>query len=178
MGLALTASFIFHILTSFILLLLWMRLSSVSKELKQQERMQSEIEGVLSSYIMEMKDENEKLLSAIQNGVIKQSKTPSASIASPSSSISSMNVKPSSKTVYRAYHSSQNAAEKPQSPPILSEKDMLLTPLSKGNEQYVQSLASKAIELEKKGYTIEEIAKELNKGKTEIELILKFRSES
>ncbi|RWZ60465.1 coupling factor for flagellin transcription and translation [Halobacillus fulvus] len=43
---------------------------------------------------------------------------------------------------------------------------------------YEPSLTSRILELKRKGYTIEEIARQLNRGKTEIELLLKFQQKS
>lgn len=43
-------------------------------------------------------------------------------------------------------------------------------------QQTQQSAEERAVEMRKNGYNIEDIAKELGKGKTEIELLLKFHS--
>lgn len=43
---------------------------------------------------------------------------------------------------------------------------------------YIQSLLNQALLLKKQGLSLEEIAKKLNKGKTEIELLFKFRQKN
>lgn len=42
-------------------------------------------------------------------------------------------------------------------------------------EIYVQSLTAQALLLQEQGMELDEIAKKLNKGRTELELLLKFR---
>lgn len=45
----------------------------------------------------------------------------------------------------------------------------------KREEVYAQSLTAQVLLLQKQGYSLDKIAKQLNKGKTELELLLKFR---
>ena len=63
---------------------------------------------------------------------------------------------------------------------VMNNNDTL-TALNQGtsnkvkDDLYIQSLSAQALLLQKKGYSLEEIARNLKKGKTEIELLLKFR---
>ncbi|MBP2240156.1 ribosome-associated toxin RatA of RatAB toxin-antitoxin module [Cytobacillus eiseniae] len=59
-------------------------------------------------------------------------------------------------------------------PPFEEEPNKTENPQKK--EELKPSLINQIIELKKQGYTIEEIAQLLNKGKTEVELLLKFQS--
>lgn len=175
MAIAITASFLLHLVTIFVIILLSMKVSSMKELSVKQEELQKEIEDVFSSYILEMKEENEKLLHAIQQKKAHPA-PPSAEPAKPAIKQAAQ-PKPSSKAVSRVYQINQKASEQPRSTSSSPSTDDFTAPLSKGNEQFVQSLASKALEYEKEGYTIEQIAQKLNKGKTEIELLLKFRRE-
>lgn len=60
------------------------------------------------------------------------------------------------------------AKEQEQEPPSY-EKDL------RSSNLYIQSLLNQALLLQMQGYSMEEIARKLNKGKTEIELLFKFR---
>lgn len=60
------------------------------------------------------------------------------------------------------------AKEQKQEPPSY-EKGL------KSSNLYIQSLLNQALLLQKQGYSLEEIARSLNKGKTELELLFKFR---
>ncbi|MCI1857915.1 MAG: hypothetical protein LKI80_07085 [Sporolactobacillus sp.] len=61
-------------------------------------------------------------------------------------------------------HAAEQAAQTNWAPPIVGIKDRL-----------EESDTVKAMKLKQQGYTVTEIAKKLNKGKNEIELLLKFK---
>lgn len=60
-------------------------------------------------------------------------------------------------------------AKEEKNEPPLYEKDL------RSSNLYIQSLLNQALLLQKQGLSLDEIAKMLNKGKTEIELLFKFR---
>lgn len=61
----------------------------------------------------------------------------------------------------------------------MTEEEKIETPLYekdlRSSNLYIQSLLNQALLLQKQGLSLDEIAKMLNKGKTEIELLFKFR---
>ncbi|WLR52365.1 coupling factor for flagellin transcription and translation [Bacillus tianshenii] len=178
MAFALTASFLLHFITIFIIILLSMRLNNMKHTVSKQEELQKEVEDVFSSYMVEIKEENEKLLQALRQKSVTPTQAPSQSEPAKPAGPSSPQLKPSTKAVSRVYDLNKKVTEKPRSTQSSEKKEDYTVPLSKGNEHYVQSLTSKAVQLEKQGHTVEEIAQKLNKGKTEIELLLKFRREN
>ncbi|WP_396652991.1 DUF6115 domain-containing protein [Metabacillus arenae] len=57
---------------------------------------------------------------------------------------------------------------------VIELSDLQTEDPSRGELTSFDSLTKQTIHLYEKGYSVEEIAKKLNKGKTEIELIIKF----
>ncbi|KHF39753.1 DUF6115 domain-containing protein [Halalkalibacter okhensis] len=154
--LLITISLLLHAFTFLWILTLMRQQSHHSKE--DYDHLKSEIEDLLVSYTIEMKEENEQLLKRINE--YKDSTANEAKLVSPSSV-----TKQKHETIeqfeeetdkYKAYH-----------PPIpnLEEED---------EDMYQQSDTTKVIILSKQGLSPEQIAKKLNLGKGEVELMLKF----
>ncbi|EKN63910.1 coupling factor for flagellin transcription and translation [Schinkia azotoformans LMG 9581] len=139
----LTISFILHVFAFFWIFLLSMRLKRTNEIEKRQAEIQKEIEDLFQSYLLEMKEENEKLLN-----LIDKSKPP---------------INKREKVTQQPYQTQEKPKPKEYTPPMPSAQD-----------RFEQSLNSKVVLLHEQGFKAEEIAQKLNKGKTEIELILKF----
>jgi hypothetical protein len=138
-----------------------------------ETKMKQEIEDLLVSYTAEMKEENERLLEEIkkekghtdyrhqemgQNHLKKEEelkviKTEIKEEANRSNPIKKVVLKRNSNS-YEDYL-----------PPVIQEDKESI---------YEQSDMSKVIALSKQGFTTDEIAKKLNLGKGEVELMLKF----
>jgi hypothetical protein len=147
MELLLLFSFLIHIVTLYVLFRLHQNQKAVPAETAQKE-----IEGLLAAYVNEIKEENDNLIHRLgqNNG---------------------------SEDV-------ENRPEKESETESLKSKEQMETdhediqyspPVSQGEDSFEQSLAARALFLEKQGCNHEEIARKLNKGKGEIELLLKFR---
>ncbi|GGE65346.1 hypothetical protein [Priestia taiwanensis] len=151
-----------------VIMLLWItvlhkRLNQLQDVKKDNEKIQRETEDILMSFIAEMKEENEKFLKKVK-------------------STSTIEYKEQKQEILTEYERSidvkeEQVAYKEFLPPF-SEEDR------SSNEEVVETkeaplllddIAEKAERLAQEGYKIEEIAKQLNKGKTEIELLMKFR---
>ncbi|MED5050505.1 hypothetical protein P9850_01295 [Anoxybacillus rupiensis] len=159
----LTVSFALHAFSLFIIILLYLQLSKVKEVEKKQSQLIQEMEETISAYLLEWKEENERFLQALSQRMRSRD---------------NVQTKPS-------------PAPKQHSAPV--KDDEWLPPMeqvdtikdrieiSETNQQQKEvpsspsSIAEQAEQLQKEGKTIEEIAKLLNKGKTEIELLLKFR---
>ncbi|KEF39904.1 hypothetical protein M670_00928 [Schinkia azotoformans MEV2011] len=139
----LTISFILHVFAFFWIFLLSMRLKRTNEIEERQAEIQKEIEDLFQSYLLEMKEENEKLLN-----LIDKSKPP---------------INKREKVTQQSYQTQEKPKPKEYTPPMPSAQD-----------RFEQSLNSKVVLLHEQGFKAEEIAQKLNKGKTEIELILKF----
>ncbi|MBX0356419.1 hypothetical protein [Halobacillus sp. Nhm2S1] len=152
---------VFLLISSFIidgvlLFTLFIMMNKVRKteELElRQKQVASEIEDLFTSYLMEIKEENRRMESLIEK-----------------------------KNSYSDFHSSQKE-NKEEEIEGHSEKEIITTNGSSSSysppglhvmESYQPSFHSQVFELKEKGYSIDQIAKKMDKGKTEIELLLKI----
>lgn len=147
----LVISFILHLFAFFWIFLLSMRLKRANEIEKRQAEIQKEIEDLFQSYLFEMKEENEKLLKLI---------------AKPTKPVNKNPIDNRGKATQQIY---QTQMEKPKPKP-----KEYTPPVPNVEDRFETSLNSKVILLHEQGLKAEEIAQKLNKGKTEIELILKF----
>lgn len=198
----LAVSFIIH----FILILWIILLNLKTSQLKETEtrlvNLQKETEDLFSSYILEFKEENERLL----NFSNKKSASTNAGFSGSMSNDDelrnkikpkephqdhpeqqhsknekklSVNSTPSSNAMKQVGAYSQFRKEKQNVQTNFQAQDDVYNPPEQEDQPvYVQSLAAQALLLKKQGHSIEEIAKKLNKGRTEIELSLKFHQET
>ncbi|MBW7650308.1 hypothetical protein [Anoxybacillus sp. ST4] len=133
-------SFVLHGISLFLIILLslkWMKMKEAEKE---QEQWLREMETMMTTYLMQFKEENERFVKQITSSAVRQKKK-----------------------------------EAPPSLPIEQVVDRVeLSTAKRNGEQSLESLVSEALKLQQQGKTIDEIAKALKRGKTEIELLLKF----
>ncbi|MBO0996855.1 hypothetical protein IOC57_03655 [Bacillus sp. SD075] len=195
--------FVLNIFTIFAIIILYLRQNRLSKLEKDQKAIIGEMEQLLSGYIMEMKEDNETLVKAFTNsvamdpmkgqkgqehGFIKETMNDKeqnmlleykeGSHAAQKQVINSYKIMPEEYganalpvTVEDTLELS-SAATSPQNegkPAGVKFSDMLKASLNG------QSLNEKVNELADQGHSVEEIAKKLGCGQTEIELLLKFR---
>ena len=151
----LTISFILHLFAFFWIFLLSMRLKRTNEIEKRQAEIQKEIEDLFQSYLLEMKEENEKLLHLID----KSTKNP----VNNREKVTQRIVQPQNPQKLRTTSQQEKPKPKEYTPPVPTARD-----------RFEPSINSKVILLHEQGFKAEEIAQKLNKGKAEIELILKF----
>lgn len=150
----------FLLITSFIIdgililgLLILMTKIKKTEELElRHEQVADEIEDLFTSYLLELKEENNRMSEWIHT-----------------TQASSFNKRNLSKDNYSISPSSKERKEEGKSP-------LYGSPDTEQNETYAPSLPSKILIMKQNGSSIEEIARELDKGKTEVELLLKFNS--
>jgi hypothetical protein len=136
-----------------------MRLKRTNEIEKRQAEIQKEIEDLFQSYLLEMKEENDKLLNLIDKSTIHQpAKIPA--VNNRGKGTPQMN-----QTQVPGKQRSSSHQEKPK------EYKPLVPAVE---DRFEHSLNSQIVLLHEQGLKTEEIAQKLNKGKTEIELILKF----
>lgn len=165
-------SIIFNIITLFAVVLLYMRQNRLFGLKEEQEKMIQDTEEMLSTYLLQMKDENEAFLKKI-------------------SSMDAEQLQLKHKKESFEIQSKQDERKWTQSKqPIVSKKEALkkyqqepsvVGPKESKTEMDIvdwteDDLYENVLFLQKKGLTIEEIAHKLNKGTTEIQLLLKFRA--
>ncbi|MGG3956091.1 hypothetical protein ABEV15_05510 [Bhargavaea massiliensis] len=140
-------SFVLHGISLFLIILLSLKWIKIKENEKEQAELIREMEAMMTTYLMQFKEENERFIKQLTSSPIRQ--------------------------------------KKKEAPPSFQEEQVLLpveqvvdrielSTTAPKKEQSVESLVSEALKLQQQGKTIEEIAKTLKRGKTEMELLLKF----
>lgn len=200
--------FVLNIFTIFAIIVLYLRQNRLSMLEKDQKAVIGEMEQLLSGYLMEMKEDNETLVKAINNSVamnpehgqkgqehssIKETKKEKqekqeqnilleykagSRAAAKKQAINAYKIMPEKneanalpvKVEDKLELASAATSPQNQGKPAAKEfSDMLQASLNE------RSLNEKVDMLADQGHSIEEIAKKLGRGRTEIELLLKFR---
>lgn len=187
--------FILQLLSFYFLIILNTKLAKFKDLEKKQERLMREMDDTISVYLAEMKDENDRLIQELQR--VSKSETPTNSVEQeeqfvrqqeqPSSLIKEESTVDSSisldqepriyvpkNIVANAYSRQQQSGAKAEAKVIRSDQQP--SGATEKEEAKPLTLEQQAIKLSKQGKTSEEIAKQLQKGKTEIELLLKFHN--
>lgn len=160
-------SIILHFFTFYWLVILIQRIKKV--EDSQPESLKEEIEESLTAYLLDMKDENEQLLKHLkplletkveaENNVQKRENRVAVQEPMPSSVIENKDDK--------GMNNAKEGREEDEA--LLFEPPKMIE-----EETFEPSLTGQAISLYQQGYNVTEIAKKLNRGKGEIELLIKF----
>ncbi|MGE7928539.1 hypothetical protein [Lysinibacillus xylanilyticus] len=191
--------FILQLLSFYFLIILNTKLAKFKDLEKKQERLMREMDDTISIYLADMKDENDRLIQELQRvskfeiqNAVKQeepivsqkeqeqppSLTKEESTVDGSVSLDNEpRVYVPKNIVANAYSRQQqtgakNDANKTEAK--LAHSAQQPTDATKKEEAKPLTIEQQAVELAKQGKTAEEIAKQLQKGKTEIELLLKF----
>lgn len=152
MAYLLLISFIIHAITLVIIRQLKAKVDQPSLTRQTLDHQQKEIEELLAVYLLEIREENDKLIQLIdqqpkREPVIKQTKSVEQSQEKPTST------NPQKEAKYQDY---QPFIPDDQAPVV------------------EQSFAAQVLSLAERGDTPEAIAKKLNRGKTEVELLIQF----
>jgi hypothetical protein len=155
--------FILQIIAFYFIVLLYMKVSKFDDLKKKQQRLMDEMDDTIGAYLSELKDENDRLIERLTN-LEKESTIK----------------KPQENVKFQAAESKSKPFQQPIKPfhhAIRSYHEAAKTTIAFANETEVAtgSDLERAIKLQAAGHSIEEIAKALQKGQTEIDLLLKFR---
>lgn len=166
-------SFILHIITFIVLRHFYLKQQAYQSEQHKFELEKKELEQLLMSYLIEMKEENDRLLAALKKNGNKGPKQ-SSSIIEPKP------LKQNQKANVSGERYDQSMAEEPLSSQTYDqENEQVYTPLvddiPNQQEVYKKSYQAEIIERFEQGESPADIAKALNRGKTEVELIIKFQ---
>ncbi|CAG9619686.1 hypothetical protein [Sutcliffiella rhizosphaerae] len=143
-------NFVLILLVILFVIILYIKLSNVQQLEQEYRSLIKEAEESISGYILELKEENDRFLSKIT----KEEETPS---------------------VFDTKEGNLTGLDISE---LLAQNDShdKKVDLPRHNDSFGElELKDQVKVLEEKGYTFDEIAKKLNKGKTEIELLMKFR---
>ncbi|MGG1245815.1 DUF6115 domain-containing protein [Bacillus spizizenii] len=150
-------SFTLHGVLLYAVIILYTRLAAVKETEKQQKKILEETENTLAAFLLELKEENEKL--------IENTGSPSSHTEEETENSDLRHPKKDSE---------QDASQEEENP-----LKGLITEVERQEESVnsiAQSFEDRVIELYEQGYSASQIAQKLKSGKTEIELFLKFRS--
>ncbi len=158
-------SLLLHGVTFLWILTLMQRLQQPDASKAEIEQMKNEMEDLLISYTAEMKEENERLLRQLE----LRNRVDKGSERVPSQEQQSMEAEARVERV-KVKQGKQEQAKQERyeeyTPPFIDEL--------KEDIYYEQSDTAKVLALAEQGLSVEQIAKKLNIGKGEVELLLKF----
>lgn len=181
-------SIILNFIALFGIIIIYLRQNRLFDLEKKQEKVVKEMEEVISSYLLEIREDNEKFLDKIKvmyqtrNGnlnlqienkeEITYTNPTETKFNQPSEDQNNLSIKP-----IQVVRSRVVAAYKKNHQ--LEETDTLEKAIDNNEDIKPKnnSMLHEIISLKKQGFSEEEIAKRLNKGKTEIQLLLKFRQD-
>ncbi|WP_018932645.1 DUF6115 domain-containing protein [Gracilibacillus lacisalsi] len=145
-------SFIIHIVTFVIIRQLKLKqdtLAGVEDNVNQQVK---NIEDTLAVYLVELKEENEKFVQQVEK-------------------FNSNN----SDNNNQKQHEASKSVKEVHTPKQSTKEYQAISHVEQVEDVVERSTTASVLHLHEKGYTVDEIAKELDKGKTEVELLLKFQ---
>ncbi|MGM7635815.1 DUF6115 domain-containing protein [Bacillus sp. Hm123] len=143
-------SLILNAVALFAIILLFLRQNRLFDLKNQQQKITQEMEGMMDAYLLEMKEENEKFIEQLsQKAPVNEAKP------SPVQEQERLIPNLQRARAVKGYKAASSTSDH--------------TPSAKENP-FEDEIAL----LHKQGFTAEEIAKKLKKGKTEVELALKF----
>lgn len=166
------ALFILQVFGFYILALLYMKVSKFDDLERKQRKLMEEMDDSIVAYLSEMKDENERLVELLsQRGELaaageRVERGPeSRPVVKEAEAARPIPVEPPKMPINLAIKSYSQTTGKPKGE----------EPGMPRMESEQPDLRSRIFQLHDAGLSEEEIAKKLGKGRTEIELILKFR---
>lgn len=175
--------FFLYLIIVFIILaiiLLYLRQNRFIEAEKNLKKIQEESEELLAAFLVELKEENEQFVTKLNDMQEKINKITTEAESNPQSNnftyadVTSQSNKEQSITneVYSRMLATQKYQNKEKNTEnVIDPKDTE----EKIDEQPEELTEQRIITLHESGYNAEEIAKITGKGKTEIELLLKFR---
>jgi hypothetical protein len=163
-------SFLLNIVALLAIVILYSRQNRFLNLEKEQKKMIKELEEVISTYLIEMKEENEEFMRTFNNHAKSQKRITDKT---DDENVNSSPLQTNPKWSGAGYKQASKAYQQKPTPQMGGAKKKLeVKPTVKTNEDpFIQQVLS----LKREGLTIEEIAQTVGKGQTEIELLLKFR---
>ncbi len=165
-------SIIINVVSIFGIIILYMRQNRLIHVEQDQKKVLKDMEEMFSSYLIEMKDENEEFIKKVQSLNHRTSLNVSVNTdATEEEEVSNLDNHHGEERSFTAVMRN-HAAKTYQSMMCKTDNTDVENPKI---EFSTLPLEKQVFLLEKEGLTIEQIAQKLHKGKTEIELLLKFR---
>ncbi|PGT86693.1 MULTISPECIES: hypothetical protein [Bacillaceae] len=162
-------SLLLHVVAFYFIVVLYMKYSTIKNISDTQRQLLEETENSMTSFLIDIKDENDRLIEKLlktSNSIPQKKEEHHFNPNNQDQKASHVEIQKPDKQV-----------DKHELPDYLLNVDQVedIVEINQPKQQKNPSFEEKAINLYKEGHTIEQIAKRLNVGKTEIELLLKFR---
>lgn len=178
-------SLILHLLTFYIIIHLFQRLGSVQKV--DRDQIIQDIEEVFTAYLTDIQEENNRLADELKafSGSDRSTRPAGAEegksiVQSPDHHLEELKgegvIDKKNQTLAKkaAPVLPKTSGGNPRETEKQNMEKTWMPPIDDVQDTFEESLLSKAVKLQKKGYNVTEIAKTLDRGKGEIELLLKF----
>ncbi|WP_421384629.1 hypothetical protein ACOJQI_07950 [Bacillus salacetis] len=176
-------SFILNIAALLAIVILYTRQNRLLEVEKRQEKAVREMEDIISSYLLEMKEDNERFIQqfqAVNEGNFSRSQEKVEKIKQAAEKAQNDHnhhheAGVENKAINNHSYKRQNAVKAYSQNTVKEESidsEKHIPPVEPSKEDTVYNQIQT---LQEKGYTLDDIAKELGRGITEIELLLKFR---
>jgi len=168
-------------LSFYFIVLLNVKISRLKDVEEKQQRLKDDMDDAVGAYLAEMKDENDRLIAELKKAKVQatpatvqvetvEQPQPNVTVVRPPKQAPTVDIKTSTDEEVQQLEVQE-----------LLKKDFT-TPIAYVKNAYQQqrptpsmTMEEQAKEMYKQGRSIDEIAKTLNRGKTEIELLLKFQ---
>ena len=161
--------FILQVIGFYFIALLYMKVSKFNNLEKKQQKLMAEMDDAIGAYLSELKEENERLIAIIEKRQENDNRNEKTSDSHRQEPVQQAERKDFN--IVTPSYPVKAAMKSYQTTPTLKESSLSKS-ISKVKEIDSRTLA---IQMHDEGKPIEEIAKKLGKGKTEVELLLKFR---
>lgn len=175
--------FLIQMITIFVIVLLYSKLSKFQNIEKRQNELINEMDNAISVYLMEMKEENDRLISELKKpNVVQKAASPRKEGTAQTIKEQPVKEQEMEPRKFVPVKQAANAYQKQKTQQQVEEKDNealeKAETLSEDNEILEQNLTfeQQVINHYRNGKSIEEIARMMGRGKTEIELLVKFHA--
>ncbi|MED1202048.1 hypothetical protein [Heyndrickxia acidicola] len=177
-------SIVLNIIALLAIVILYLRQNRFLAAEKKQQQLMEEMENLFSAYIIEIKEENDRFIAGLNKapiqpvplkkeaGVHKDEENPLSEL---DMHVYEKEAEGVSRAIYGRMHASKTY-QTSMTRNALSESELndtgetMKLSLPNHNDTIIMQIYS----MQDEGFTVDEIAKKLNKGKTEIELFMKF----
>lgn len=158
-------SFLLHVFTFITIKVLKDRITEPEDIAAKQAHQQKEMEELLAVYLLEIREENEKVVSMLTNE--KNNKQPKNATHLPDMNYEQKDTYEKAAPIIQQMKTYQEAKVDYQPPTVNESRDTI-----------EKSLSAQVLSLYNQGESIESIARKLDSGKTEIELMIKFHKKN
>lgn len=169
--------FLLQLISMYFIALLFAKVNKFNDLEVKQQKLMSEMEDVMSAYLVEVRDENEQFFNKLSDevGTMKKEQSKLAHAVLEHNQKTRTTEKQPSIAMSYAQKRYGQTAQQPTKEQIEAEtlEKQLTTEVPRENDQFNE--LSEVQQLHAQGFTIEEIAQKLKKGKTEVELMIKFQ---